>query len=87
MQILVGTLYLSLTYVNLIPASLAGLVVSRDLFLVYAGINSHSFPALEQAGHFYYVWYQCTSGSEFFSILDPGSRVKKIPDPDPHQRI
>ncbi len=58
-QILVGTLYLSLTYVNLIPASLAGLVVSRDLFLVYAGLHSHSFPALEQAGHFYYVCYQC----------------------------
>jgi hypothetical protein len=43
-QILVGTLYLSLTYVNLIPASLAGLVVSRDLFLVYAGPHSHFFP-------------------------------------------
>jgi hypothetical protein len=42
-QILVGTLYLSLTYVNLIPASLAGLVVSRDLFLVYAGLHSHFF--------------------------------------------
>jgi hypothetical protein len=39
-QILVGTLYLSLTYVNLIPASLTGLVVSRDLFLVYAGSGS-----------------------------------------------
>ena len=32
-------MYLSLTYVNLIPASLTGLVVSRDLFLVYAGID------------------------------------------------
>jgi len=37
-KILVCTLYLSLTYVGLIPASLAGLVVSRDVFLVYAGL-------------------------------------------------
>ena len=28
----------SLTYANLIPASLTGLIVSRDLFLVYAGL-------------------------------------------------
>jgi cardiolipin synthase len=37
-KILVGTLFLSLTYVNMIPASLTGLVVSRDLFLIYAGL-------------------------------------------------
>jgi len=37
-KILVATLYLSLTYVNMIPASLTGLVVSRDLLLVYAGL-------------------------------------------------
>lgn len=37
-KILVATLYLSLTYVNMIPASLTGLVVSRDLFLIYAGL-------------------------------------------------
>ena len=37
-QILVCTLYLTLTYVNIIPPSLTGLIVSRDLFLVYAGI-------------------------------------------------
>merc|ERR550519_1296768 len=37
-KILVCTLYLSLTYANLIPASLTGLIVSRDLFLVYAGL-------------------------------------------------
>jgi len=37
-KILVCTLYLSLTYVGLIPASLTGLIVSRDLFLVYAGL-------------------------------------------------
>ena len=36
-QILVCTLYLTLTYVNIIPPSLTGLIVSRDLFLVYAG--------------------------------------------------
>ena len=33
-----GCVYLALTYANLIPASLTGLVVSRDLFLVYAGL-------------------------------------------------
>ena len=33
-----GSAYLALTYANLIPASLTGLVVSRDLFLVYAGL-------------------------------------------------
>lgn len=37
-KILVCTVFLALTYVNLIPASLAGLIVSRDLFLVYAGL-------------------------------------------------
>jgi len=37
-KILVCTAFLALTYVNLIPASLAGLIVSRDLFLVYAGL-------------------------------------------------
>jgi len=37
-KILVCTLYLSLTYANLIPASLTGLIVSRDLLLVYAGL-------------------------------------------------
>jgi len=36
-KILVGTVFLSLTYANMIPASLTGLIVSRDLFLVYAG--------------------------------------------------
>ena len=33
-----GSVYLALTYANLIPASLTGLIVSRDLFLVYAGL-------------------------------------------------
>lgn len=33
-----GCVYLALTYANLIPASLTGLIVSRDLFLVYAGL-------------------------------------------------
>lgn len=33
-----GTVFLALTYANLIPASLTGLIVSRDLFLVYAGL-------------------------------------------------
>ena len=33
-----GSAYLALTYANLIPASLTGLIVSRDLFLVYAGL-------------------------------------------------
>jgi len=37
-KILVCTLYLSLTFANLIPPSLCGLIVSRDLFLVYAGL-------------------------------------------------
>jgi len=37
-KILVCTLYMSLTYTNLIPPSLTGLIVSRDLFLVYAGL-------------------------------------------------
>jgi len=37
-KILVCTLYLSLTFANLIPASLCSLIVSRDLFLVYAGL-------------------------------------------------
>jgi len=37
-KVLVCTLFLSLTYVNLIPASLTSLVVSRDLLLVYAGL-------------------------------------------------
>lgn len=37
-KILVGTVFLALTYANLIPASLTGLIVSRDLFLVYAGL-------------------------------------------------
>jgi len=37
-KILVGSAYLALTYANLIPASLTGLIVSRDLFLVYAGL-------------------------------------------------
>jgi len=37
-KILVCTAFLSLTYANLIPASLTGLIVSRDLFLVYAGL-------------------------------------------------
>jgi len=37
-KILVCTVFLSLTYANLIPASLTGLIVSRDLFLVYAGL-------------------------------------------------
>ena len=31
-------MYLALTYANIIPASLTGLIVSRDLFLVYAGL-------------------------------------------------
>ena len=32
------TLYLSLTYVELIPATLTALVVSRDVLLIYAGL-------------------------------------------------
>ncbi len=37
-KILVSTLFLSLTYVHLIPIALTSLVVSRDIFLVYAGL-------------------------------------------------
>jgi cardiolipin synthase len=37
-KILVSTLFLSLTYVQLIPIALTSLVVSRDIFLVYAGL-------------------------------------------------
>ena len=37
-KVLVATLYLSLTYVHLIPIALTSLVVSRDIFLVYAGL-------------------------------------------------
>jgi cardiolipin synthase len=37
-KILVVSLYLSLTYVDLIPAALTSLVVSRDVLLVYAGL-------------------------------------------------
>ncbi len=37
-KILVATLYLSLTYVDLIPIALTSLVVSRDVLLVYAGL-------------------------------------------------
>ena len=36
--LLAGWVFLALTYANLIPASLTGLIVSRDLFLVYAGL-------------------------------------------------
>jgi len=37
-KVLMTTLYLSLTYVDLIPSWLTSLVVSRDLFLIYAGL-------------------------------------------------
>ena len=37
-KILVTTLFLSLTYVDLIPVELTSLVVSRDVLLVYAGL-------------------------------------------------
>ena len=37
-KILVMTMYLSLTYVDLIPAPLTALVVSRDVFLLFAGV-------------------------------------------------
>jgi len=37
-KVLMTSLYLSLTYVDLIPSWLTSLVVSRDLFLVYAGL-------------------------------------------------
>jgi len=37
-KILVGVVFLALTYAGQIPASLTGLIVSRDLFLVYAGL-------------------------------------------------
>jgi hypothetical protein len=54
-----------------------------------------SFPALVQAGHFYYVWYQCCGSGLFIPdpnffpsrIPDPGSKRFRIPDPDPHKRI
>jgi len=37
-KVLVGVVFLALTYAGHIPASLTGLIVSRDLFLVYAGL-------------------------------------------------
>ena len=37
-KVLVTALYLSLTYVGIIPAALTSLVVSRDVLLVYAGL-------------------------------------------------
>ena len=37
-KILVTTLYFSLTYANLIPASLTAMVISRDVLLIYAGL-------------------------------------------------
>jgi len=38
-KILMTTMYLSLTYVDMIPSWLTSLVVSRDLFLIYAGLH------------------------------------------------
>ena len=37
-KILVTVMFLSLSYVDLIPAALTSLVVSRDVLLVYAGM-------------------------------------------------
>ena len=37
-KILVTCVYLSLTYVDILPAWLTSLVVSRDVLLVYAGL-------------------------------------------------
>ena len=37
-KVLVTALYLSLTYVGIIPPALTSLVVSRDVLLVYAGL-------------------------------------------------
>ena len=37
-KILMTTMYLTLTYVELIPTALTALVVSRDLLLIYAGL-------------------------------------------------
>ena len=37
-KILMTTMYLTLTYVEIIPAALTALVVSRDLLLIYAGL-------------------------------------------------
>ncbi|XP_023332129.1 uncharacterized protein LOC111704208 [Eurytemora carolleeae] len=49
-KILVCTLYLTLTYVNIIPPSLTGLIVSRDLFLVYAEKKTCSHCSIFQYG-------------------------------------
>ena len=37
-KVLMTTMYISLTYVDMIPSWLTSLVVSRDLFLIYAGL-------------------------------------------------
>lgn len=37
-KILMTTMFLSLTYVHVIPAALTALVVSRDILLIYAGL-------------------------------------------------
>ena len=37
-KILMTTMYLTLTYVHLIPPALTALVVSRDVLLIYAGL-------------------------------------------------
>ena len=37
-KILMTTMYLTLTYVQIIPAALTALVVSRDILLIYAGL-------------------------------------------------
>jgi len=69
-KILVATLYLSLTYVDLIPIALTSLVVSRDVLLVYAGLYIRymgvtppvSTPSLETNS-----WLKSYKPSIFFS--------------------
>ena len=47
-----GTVFLPLTCANLIPASLTGLIVSRDLFLVYAGLYMSVVPPFSLQKYF-----------------------------------
>jgi len=54
-KILVATLFLTLTYANLIPVALTGIIIARDVILVTAGfvIRYKSLPPPKTIGRFF----------------------------------
>ena len=73
-KVLVISMFLSLTYVNLIPMALASLVISRDVLLIYAGLYIR-YMSVEPPVSPKVILYHFSIGSNWFYFSSHGRNI------------